>query len=141
MKISTRTRYGMRAMVEVAGGYPEKPVSLRHVAEQQAISLKYLEQLMIKLKQAGLIRSVRGLHGGYLLTCDPAEMNLKDIVIALEGPLALVDCVANAPNCKKFKDCVTRALWEQMTQALVDVLDGTTLADLAAKAKTDCGQK
>lgn len=125
-------------MVEVAGGYPETPVSLRHVADQQAISLKYLEQLMIKLKQAGLIRSVRGLHGGYLLTRSPQEMQLKDIVIALEGPLALVDCAANAANCKKYKDCVTRSLWERMTGALVDILEQTTLADLVAEAKAKC---
>ena len=137
MKMSTRTRYGMRAMVEVAAGYPDTPVSLRHVAEQQDISLKYLEQLMIKLKHSGLIRSVRGVHGGYILVRSPSEMYLKDIVVALEGSLQLVDCEAMADECTMYSDCVTRALWARMTAALSDILETTTLADLVDSARTE----
>lgn len=130
MKIPTRTRYGLRAMAEIARGYPEQPITLREVSERQGLSLKYLEQLVARLKAAGLVRSVRGVHGGYVPARSPAEMPLRDVFVALEGPTALVDCVSDEDYCPRHEDCPTRETWVAMSHAIEEVLDSTTVADI-----------
>lgn len=136
MKIPTRTRYGLRAMVEIARGSPERPITLREVSENQGLSLKYLEQLVAMLKAAGLVRSVRGVNGGYLPAKSPAETSLREVFVALEGPTALVDCVAAEGLCPRQPDCPTRETWVALSSALEGVLDSTTVADLMKR----CGR-
>jgi len=135
MKIPTKTRYGMRAMVELASGYPDKPISLRQVAEKQSIPIKYLEQLISLLKVAGYVRSVRGIHGGYIFAKPPEETTLYEIFIALEGPTALVDCVSDSHLCNDCDNCPTRNVWIQMSDAVQRVLENQTIADLQKEAE------
>jgi Rrf2 family cysteine metabolism transcriptional repressor len=135
MKLSTRGRYGTRLMVDLAQHYAEGPVALKAIAERQELSVKYLEQLIIPLKTAGLIRSVRGRQGGYMLAGKPAIISVGRILEALEGELALVDCVADSEVCDRWADCPTRNIWVKMTDlletnlfslSLQDILDRTT---------------
>lgn len=130
MKLSTRTRYGTRAMVELAAAYERGPVSVKEVAEKQKLSEKYLEQIMAALKTSGLVNSVRGLHGGYTLARAPSSIRLGDIFRVLEGSPAPVDCVDDPGLCSMRDVCPTRSTWVEMKQALEVVLDGTTLQDL-----------
>ncbi len=130
MKIPTRTRYGMRAMVELAAGYPDKPISLRFVADKQSIPIKYLEQLMVPLKAAGYLRSVRGLHGGYIFANPPEETSVYDIYTALEGPTALVDCVSDTELCNDCDKCPTRDIWVKMSDVMKEILTNQSIADL-----------
>jgi len=130
MRIPTRTRYGLRAMVEIATGYPDKPISLRQVAKKQSLSIKYLEQLITPLKTAELVRSIRGVHGGYLIAKPPAEISLFEIYLALDGSVALVDCVANNNRCPHQDSCTTQPLWAEMSDALEKILKSKSIASL-----------
>ncbi len=127
MKLSTKTRYGSRAMVEFALAYPEKAVSVKEVAAKQRLSPKYLEHIVASLKAAGLLKSVRGIHGGYALTRPPAQITLKGVFQVLEGSLAPVDCVDHAGACPIEEVCPTRETWVELKEALSGVLEGTTL--------------
>ncbi|MBB5336659.1 RrF2 family transcriptional regulator [Pectinatus brassicae] len=135
MKLSTRGRYGVTAMYELALNYGKGPLSLRTIAAKQDISDNYLEQLICSLRNAGLVKSTRGAQGGYVLTKDPAHITIGDIITIMEGPIALVDCLLNDADsksqvCKKAGKCVTRGVWERVCQSISDVLDSITLADL-----------
>ena len=130
MKLSTKARYGVRAMLSLALDYGNGPVSLKEVAQHQGLSEKYLEHLVMALKTAGLVRSIRGKHGGYTLARTPSQINLKEIVGALEGSIAPVDCLNDAGLCEHSGGCVTRQVWEKMLQAMNDVLQSTTLQSL-----------
>ena len=130
MRISTRTRYGSRALVELATAYPERAVSVREVAEIQHISVKYLEHIMTTLKAAGLIKAVRGMHGGHMLTRSPSSINLSDVFSALEGPPTLVDCVDYPNSCPMEAVCPTQDTWIQVGQSIAEILERTTLQDL-----------
>ncbi|MGD9124292.1 MAG: Rrf2 family transcriptional regulator [Desulfarculaceae bacterium] len=136
MKLSTRGRYGVRALWELALNHPRGPITLNHIAKKQGISAKYLEQLLIPLKGAGLVSSLRGARGGYKLTKDPGEITLYDIVKVLEGPLVVVDCVDNPASCTRQSECVVRELWDEMTNLLKDFLSSTTLAHLVTKKQS-----
>jgi len=135
MKISTRARYGTRAMIEFALAYPERIVSVKEVAERQGISGKYLEQIMTLLKSAGLVRAVRGMHGGYALAKAPSGIKLSDIYQVLEGPIAPVDCVDRSHSCPLEDTCATRQTWQEIKEALSGVLESTTLKDLVDRKK------
>ncbi len=130
MKLSTRTRYGMRALLELALAYKMRPLQIKVMAERQNISNKYLEQLVAMLKTAGLVRSIRGPHGGYVLAAAPGEIKLSDIFRTLEGPMLTVECVKYENICPSHADCATRKLWVQIDNAILSVLENKTLQDL-----------
>ena len=111
MRISTKGRYGTRAMVDIGENYGKGPVSLRKLAERQCISMKYMEQIIPLLKTSGLIRSARGARGGYVLAKEPRKISLHDIVQALEGSWSLVDCLDDDTLCDRAKECVTYEIW------------------------------
>ena len=118
MRLSTRGRYGTRLMVDLAQHYAEGPVPLAEIAKRQDLSAKYLEQLIILLKGAGLIRSVRGRRGGYMLARRPEEISVGEIVETLEGKLSVVDCVLEPELCYRAVDCPTRDIWVRMTDMI-----------------------
>lgn len=140
MKLSTRGRYGVTAMYELALNYGKGPLSLRTIAAKQDISDNYLEQLICALRNAGLVKSTRGAQGGYVLTKEPADITIGDIITIMEGPIALVDCLlsdadSNTQICKKAGQCVTRGVWERVCQSISEVLNSITLADLCKNSK------
>lgn len=137
MKISTRTRYGMRALLELALAYGAGPLQIKVIAERQNISNKYLEQLIAIIKTAGLVRSIRGPHGGYLLAKSPQDIKLSDIFRFLEGSVFTVECVENKDACEQYADCVTRRLWTEVNDAILNVLDNKTLQDLVGMAEKE----
>ena len=130
MKLSTRGRYGTRLMVDLAQNYAAGPIPLAEIADRQDLSVKYLEQLIIPLKAAGLIRSVRGRRGGYTLSRKPAKISVGQIIDTVEGDLALVDCVADPEICERSDDCPTRSIWAKMTDLLERNLYSTSLQDI-----------
>jgi len=134
MKLSTRTRYGIRAILEIAENHGKGPLQIKTIAERQDISVKYLEQLMAILKSAGFVRSIRGPRGGYVLSQSPKEIKLSDVFDALEGPVVTAECVENETYCARVADCVTRQVWAEMQQAITRVLQSTTLQDLVDRA-------
>ena len=134
MKISTKGRYALRLMLELAlRGGEQVPVSLRDVSKRQHLSDKYLEQIVTPLSRAGLVRSVRGAGGGYLLTRSPEEYTVGDILRPLEGDLAPVECATDAGFCDRCGECVTVELWQEIHRAVSNVVDRVTLADLVQR--------
>lgn len=135
MKISTKGRYALRLMLDLALQGGEGPVPLRDVARRQDISDKYLEQIVTQLSRADLVRSIRGAGGGYLLTRPASEYTVGEILRALEGSLTPVTCVENPSCCCRSEACVTMEVWEQIAAAVSSVVDHTTLQDLVDRAK------
>lgn len=136
MRLSTRTRYAVRAMLELALNKSNAPVQLRTIASHQDISIKYLEQLMATLKTAGFVRSVRGSKGGYILAKPPNQIKLDRLFNCLEGPGTIVECIENNSFCNRAADCAPRLLWAQLQAAMMRVLKSTTLQDLVDKTVT-----
>lgn len=135
MKLSTKGRYGIRALVDLAVHMEEGPVQIRRIAGRQGISEKYLWHLLDYLRTAGLVRSVRGFRGGFLLARDPSEIRLSELFQILEGPVVIVDCIAGLRECDRADECVTQEIWLRVNQAITDVLESTTLADLIRRHK------
>lgn len=138
VRLSTKGRYGIRAMLALARRHGQGPVPLKEVAEREGLSEAYLEQLMSELRKAGLVRSVRGAQGGYLLSKEPAAITAGDIIRVLEGPIGPVQCVLEVPGtevCDFAESCVERVLWERLRDSIAQVLDGITLADLLNEEK------
>jgi Rrf2 family protein len=135
MKLSTRGRYGLRAMLELAIGFEKGPVLMRSISENQEISLKYLHSLLTTLKGAGLVRSVRGKGGGYMLTRAPSEIRISEVVKVLEGSLTLVECVKDKSLCRRAEHCVAREVWQDLGDAIENTLSGLTLYDLLIRMK------
>ena len=135
MKLSTKTRYAMRAILELADNFGKGPLQTGVVAEHQDISVKYLEQLMASLKSAGLIRSQRGAKGGYMLAQPPDKVKLSDIFDVFEGPVVTVECVTNENYCARAADCIARQVWSEVQRAIKNVLQSMTLQDALDKAK------
>lgn len=133
MKISTKGRYALRLMLDLALSDSSAPVPLRDVARRQDISDKYLEQIVTPLSRAGLVRSVRGAGGGYLLTRTPAEYTVGEILRPLEGSLAPVSCVDGSECCGRAAQCVTQEVWRQIQETVADVVDNITLGDLVER--------
>jgi Rrf2 family protein len=132
----------VRALLELATGYKGGPIPINKLAERQEISAKYLEQLLIPLKAAGLVNSVRGARGGYVLARDPAQITLYDIVSVLEGPVVVVDCVEDPEFCDRVGGCVVHLLWDEMSTLMRNFLVGITLASLVERSKTlECDYK
>ena len=135
MNISTKGRYGLRAILDIAQHSDGKPVTLSAIARRQQISEGYLEQLMAPLKRAGVVTSSRGAQGGYSLATTPEETAVGDIFRALEGPLSLVYCIGEEDDadCLRQEECGSRFIWEEIQNAISQVLSSYTLADLLAK--------
>jgi Rrf2 family transcriptional regulator, cysteine metabolism repressor len=136
MKLSTRTRYGMRALVDLAIHNDGQPVQLKDIAERQQISLSYLEHLIIPLISAGFVKSTRGAKGGVALAKPADQIHLKEVLETLEGPLAPVDCLRDSKNCPRSGVCATQDIWGEMKEAMEKVLDANTLQDLADRQKS-----
>jgi Rrf2 family transcriptional regulator, cysteine metabolism repressor len=136
MKLSTRTRYGMRALMDLTLHNTGIPVQLKEIAERQQISLSYLEHLVIPLISAGIVKSTRGARGGIQLAKPPDQIQLKTILEILEGPLAPVDCLKDLKSCSRAKTCATRDIWDDMRKAMQNVLESKTLLDLANNQKS-----
>jgi Rrf2 family cysteine metabolism transcriptional repressor len=134
MKLSTRTRYAARAMAELATLAPGATRSLRELAENQGLSKKYYESIFSLLKSGGLVKSIRGLDGGYSLAKPPTEITLRDVYEILEGPICPVECVDNPDSCERLEICPTRDTWVEVQRAVTDVLQRTTIQDLADRA-------
>ena len=130
MKLSTRARYGTRALLDLARHQAGKPVQLKEIASRQKISLHYLEHIIAPLVGSGIVRSIRGAHGGLQLTRQPKDLKLIEIVQLLEGATAPVDCVNSPESCDRSDLCVTREVWSEMKQAIDEKLDSITLQDL-----------
>ncbi len=135
MKLSTKGRYGTRIMLDLAIHEGKGPVLLRELSERQKISQKYLWQLIPPLKNAGLITSTRGSKGGYRLAKHPKEINLFEILSALEGPLGFVACVEDPLTCKRNRDCVTRDIWIELSQKMANMMCSITLWNILQKHK------
>jgi Rrf2 family protein len=135
MKLSTRGRYGVRIMLELALHFGEGPVLLKDIAERQAISEKYLWQLINPLKSMGLIKSIRGARGGYMLAREPAEINLREILRILEGSLCLVDCVDDPAACDRSESCITREIWSETSKNISQSLESMTLGKMVERHK------
>lgn len=134
MKLSSRTRYGMRAILELALEYGNAPLQIKTIAKREDISNKYLEQLIAMLKAAGLVRSIRGPRGGYVLAKPPAEVQLKEVFLTLEGPMLPAECLEHADFCPRCTDCATRQIWQELQGAIMGVLESVTLADLMERS-------
>lgn len=131
MKISTKGRYALRVMIDLATNQTEEPIRLKDVADRQGISVKYLEQIISALTKAGYLTSLRGSSGGYQLKKKPEEYTVGMILRATEGSLAPVSCVEDKDNpCERIDSCVTARVWKQINDAVNDVVDGITLQDL-----------
>src|SRR2546430_8411036 len=144
MMFSTKAEYGLRGMVELAKHAGEEPVPLAEIAAKDGLPLAYLEHLVARLRKAGLVDSRRGSRGGYLLARSPVEITMAEIVEALEGSIAPIECITEAPDgsivCTRESDpghvCPTKLLWTRVRFAIVRTLQETTLADLLAGAET-----
>ncbi len=135
MKLSTRTRYGIRAILELAGHYKQGPLQISVIAKRQDISVKYLEQLMMVLRSGGFVKSIRGSKGGYILAKAPNQIKLDEIFNCLEGPVTTVECVKDENYCGRFADCMARDVWVKVQEAITGVLRSISLQDLIEKAK------
>jgi Rrf2 family protein len=135
MKLSTHSRYGTRLMLDMAQHYNDGPIHLSDIAKRQDISVKYLEQIIIPLKKAGYIKSLRGAKGGHILAKPPEKITVKEIVGLLEKGTSLVECCDDTTVCKRTDICPTRILWKEASEAMFDRLQAITLADLVEKAK------
>lgn len=135
MKLSTKARYAVRGMGDVAMHYGEAPVILREVAERQGISVHYLENIFTRLAAAGLTRSIRGSKGGFTLAKPASEIRLSEIVMAVEGPIAPVQCVDEPTVCERADSCATRDIWVEMRAAMSIVLESVTLQDLVERQR------
>jgi Rrf2 family protein len=130
LKLSTRSRYGARILVDLARHNGQGPVQIGEISKRQDISVKYLEQLIRPLKQASMVTSVRGPKGGHMLAKDPEDITLGQIVRLFEGQAELVECISNPEQCNMSDDCQVRLAWKDATRVLYEKLDSTTISDL-----------
>jgi Rrf2 family protein len=135
MKFNTKTRYGIRTMIELAMHWKEKGVFQKEISERQEISFKYLDHLIASLKASGLIENAGGRMSGYVLTKDPEDINVYDIYKAFEPELAIIDCLADDSNCMRNGTCATKDFWNGLNKLIIEYLEGTRLQDLAQKQK------
>ncbi len=137
MKFSTRSKYGLNAMLHLALCGGTSPVSIKDISEAQSISEAYLEQLFIPLKKGGFIQSVRGAQGGYTLADRPENISVGDIIRTLDGPIAPADCVGETSvGCVRGDECPGKLVWEKLSRSINDVIDSFTLADVLEEYQT-----
>ena len=135
MKISTRGRYATRALLDLTLHSGEGPVLIKDISKRQQISELYLKQLLGPLRAAGLVRAIRGAHGGLTLARPPSQIKLFEIVQTMEGSTAPAECVDDAGICSRSESCITRMVWVEIKKAVDEVLESTTLQDLAYRQK------
>jgi Rrf2 family protein len=138
MKLSTKGRYGLRAVLDLAVNAEEEAVALSQIAERQGISMNYLEQLIAKLKKAGIVNGIRGAQGGYKLALPAEKISIGDILRALEGDLNPVDCsevITGESSCSNSDLCVTKYVWKRISDSINDAVDGIMLSELVAESK------
>lgn len=143
MKLSTKGRYGLRAMIDLADYSEQEAVSISNISERQSISVSYLEQLMAKLKKAGLVKSIRGAQGGYVLARDAKDISVGDILRALEGDLYPVDCAAvtggqdgsGDGTCSGQDYCVTKYVWQRINDSIQNAVDSIWLSELVENSR------
>jgi Rrf2 family protein len=135
MKLSTRSRYGVRLMIALAVAGGDKSVFLKDIATSEDISEKYLSLIVIPLRAAGLLRSIRGARGGYALAREPRDISLRDIVEAVEGETCLVNCVKDPDVCKRVSVCPARDTWTQLSNTIKEAMAAVTLAHLVTGQK------
>lgn len=142
MKISTKGRYGLEAIVDLAVHFNEGPVNLKSISERCGMSEAYILQIFLILRRAGIVDSVRGSQGGYILAKAPSEITVGHVLTALEGPLAPVDCVAGKEEypCERYEKCPTRGFWESIMLTLNEVADSITIEDLVNCYKESVSQ-
>lgn len=134
MKLTTKMRYGTRALLDLALHQAQEPIPSSEIAERQQVPVKYLESILVTLRNAGLVQTTRGAQGGYALARTPERIVLSEVFDVLEGPEPLVPCTEGAV-CPRYDGCVTREVWDRMYVASRQVLKDTTLADLAWRAR------
>jgi Rrf2 family protein len=130
LRLSTKGQYGVRAMYEIARGYPEAPVTIKEISERQDVSVAYLEQILNRLRKAGLIRSIKGPGGGYILNKSPENISIASILNELEGPVALTSCLDPEEGCVRVDSCVTHLLWKALGEQVEAFLKTITLKNL-----------
>jgi len=132
LRLSTKGRYGLKAMFDLAINSGNGPVALNSIGERQNISVNYLEQLFKVLRDSGFVKSIRGAQGGYMLAKDPKDITVGDIIRTLEGPIAPSDCVLDNDSyeCIKADYCITRTIWERIKKSIDTVIDSITLQDM-----------
>ena len=140
MKLSTRARYGTRALLELALHWGEGPVLLKDIAQRQQIPLPYLQQLIGPLVKTGIIKTTRGIRGGISLLKPPNEVRLSEVVQLLEGSIAPVKCVDSPETCPLSGHCVTRDIWEEVKKAIGTVLESVTLQELVERQRQKYGK-
>ncbi len=142
MKLSTKGRYGLKAMFDLALFASDKPISLSTISMRQGISVNYLEQLIAPLRRAGLVKSVRGAQGGYILNKSPKEITVKEILVILEGPFAPADCVQDDnDDCMHANYCVTKLIYEKMKESIDIVTESITLENMIEDYERIIGSK
>lgn len=136
MKLTTKGRYGLRAMMDIAEYSPEGAVCIKSISERENISEKYLEQLLRKLRKAGLVSSIRGANGGYVIAGDPSGISVGDIIRATEGDLKAVHCIADDPehSCTNADLCAARFVWDRINSAIESAVDSVYLSELVEKS-------
>lgn len=137
MKLSTRVRYAVRIMLDLALSKGSSPIPGKDIAERQQISKSYLDNLMGPLRTAGLVRTVRGVSGGFSLAKPPAQIKVSDIWKAMEGTVCLSDCLEQPDLCNRYEQCITRYIWQEANDTLNDVLESWSLEDMMHKSKLD----
>jgi Rrf2 family transcriptional regulator, cysteine metabolism repressor len=135
VKLTTKTRYGTRAMLDLSLHYDEGPISSKDIARRQDLSQKYLERLLVALQAADLVRAVRGAKGGYQLSRPPQQITLREIYAILEGGDGFVDCTSHPQLCHRSDLCITQEVWSEMYSACMRILESTTLSDLVQRAQ------
>ena len=132
MKLSTKGRYGLKAMFDLAIHDGKGPIPLKSIAERQRVSEHYLEQLIAELRRSGLVKSVRGAQGGYMLSRKPSGITVGEVIRVLEGPLGPSDCVLEDEPvlCDKANHCIAKIVWEKIQTGISDVIDSITLQDM-----------
>ncbi|GBF34257.1 iron-sulfur cluster regulator IscR [Desulfocucumis palustris] len=132
MRLSTKGHYGLKAMFDLAQHYGSEPIPLKSVAERQNLPEYYLEQIAAVLRKAGLVKSVRGAQGGYILARAPGDIKVGDVIRAMEGPIAPVECVSEfePAECDNADYCITRSVWARVRDSIIQVLDSISLEDM-----------
>jgi Rrf2 family protein len=139
MRVSAKSDYGIRALIELALHYGGGTMQSAEIANRQQIPEPYLDQILTSLRRAGFIRSVRGPQGGHELIREPLGLTLREIVEALEGSLNPIECLEESSACSRGGGCAQRGVWEEVRDATISVLERTTIADLAARERPAVG--
>jgi len=133
MRVTMKSDYGLRAMIDLAAHYGQGPVSSAKIAERQLVPEHFLDQLLIALRRAGLLKSQRGPQGGHMLACPPQQISMSDVIHALDGATAPMECLPNPTICQFAPGCAIRDVWQEVEQFAQQLLANTTLEQLAAR--------